>query len=123
MTTRVLGDALSWPFRLIGFGCWYLWQIIVSNTQVIADIFTPRHHANPVIAKYQTRCRSEAETVLLSVLISLTPGTLVLSSMHDDAEGYLVFVHSMYSQSSQLQRELTRLESRMLAGVRLRRQR
>ncbi|MFF0988776.1 Na+/H+ antiporter subunit E [Kocuria nitroreducens] len=127
---------LTWPFRLLGFLLWYAWELVLSNVAVTQDVFTRRHRSSPIVVRYRTRCRSEFETVLLSVLISLTPGTLTLAtvarprdgadgagSAGDDGdartEGYDIFVHAMYSEGPQDARSsLQEMETHMLNGIR-----
>ncbi|GAA1754385.1 Na+/H+ antiporter subunit E [Kocuria aegyptia] len=125
---------LTWPFRLLGFLLWYAWELILSNVAVTRDVFTLRHRSSPIVVRYRTRCRSEFETVFLSVLISLTPGTLTLAtvarprdgadgaaSADGDAgtEGYDLFVHAMYSDGPQDARtSLQEMETHMLNGIR-----
>ncbi|MGQ1795599.1 Na+/H+ antiporter subunit E [Kocuria oceani] len=128
---------LTWPFRLLGFLLWYAWALVLSNVAVTQDVFTPGHRSSPIVVRYRTRCRSEFETVLLSVLISLTPGTLTLATVarsRDGADGadgtdgggegrtqeYDLFVHAMYSDGPQDARSsLQEMETHMLNGIRV----
>ncbi|MFE7629485.1 Na+/H+ antiporter subunit E [Kocuria sp. NPDC057446] len=122
---------LTWPLRLLGFLLWYARELVLSNVAVTKDVFTLRHHSSPIVVRYRTRCRSEFETVLLSVLISLTPGTLTLATVtragtggavvdrDDGTEGYDLFVHAMYSDGPQDARaSLQEMETHMLNGIR-----
>lgn len=124
---------LTWPLRLLGFLLWYAWELILSNVAVTHDVFTRHHRSSPIVVRYRTRCRSEFETVLLSVLISLTPGTLTLATAarsgegadgavvdrDDDTRGYDIFVHAMYSDGPQDARSsLQEMETHMLNGIR-----
>lgn len=124
---------LTWIPRLVGFLLWYAWELVLSNVAVTRDVFTPRHISSPIVVRYRTRCRSEFETVFLSVLISLTPGTLTLATVgrpgdgeggaavdrDDGTEGYDIFVHAMYSDGPQDARSsLQEMETHMLNGIR-----
>lgn len=124
---------LTWLPRLAGFVLWYAWELILSNVAVTRDVFTRRHQSSPIVVRYRTRCRSEFETVLLSVLISLTPGTLTLATVarsgegadgavvdrDDGTGGYDIFVHAMYSDGPQDARSsLRKMETHMLDGIR-----
>lgn len=130
---------LTWPLRFVGFLLWYAWELVLSNVAVTRDVFTLRHRSSPIVVRYRTRCRSEFETVLLSVLISLTPGTLTLATVarpRDGAAGaapagdagdggaagaeeYDIFVHAMYSDGPQDARaSLQEMETHMLNGIR-----
>ena len=130
---------LTWPLRLIGFLLWYAWELVLSNAAVTRDVLTPGQGSSPIVVRYRTRCRSEFETVLLSVLITLTPGTLTLATVarpREDAdqlasdggaggdgaagtEEYDIFVHAMYSDGPQDARSgLQEMETHMLNGIR-----
>lgn len=124
---------LTWMPRLAGFLLWYAWELVLSNVAVTRDVFTRRHQSSPIVVRYRTRCRSEFETVLLSVLISLTPGTLTLATVarpgegadgavadrDDGTGGYDIFVHAMYSDGPQDARSgLQEMETHMLNGIR-----
>jgi multicomponent Na+:H+ antiporter subunit E len=130
---------LTWPLRLIGFLLWYAWELVLSNAAVTRDVLTPGQGSSPIVVRYRTRCRSEFETVLLSVLITLTPGTLTLATVArpgEDAdqlasdggagdggaagtEEYDIFVHAMYSDGPQDARSgLQEMETHMLNGIR-----
>ncbi|TDL44506.1 Na+/H+ antiporter subunit E [Kocuria rosea] len=130
---------LTWPLRLIGFLLWYAWELVLSNVAVTRDVLTPGQGSSPIVIRYRTRCRSEFETVLLSVLISLTPGTLTLATVARPPEGshsaasdagagddgaagteeYDIFVHAMYSDGPQDARSsLQEMETHMLNGIR-----
>ena len=127
---------LTWPLRFLGFLLWYAWELILSNAAVTRDVLTPGHRSSPIVVRYRTRCRSEFETVLLSVLITLTPGTLTLATVarpragadgdashgHEGVAGteeYDIFVHAMYSDGPQDARSsLQEMETHMLNGIR-----
>jgi multicomponent Na+:H+ antiporter subunit E len=120
---------LTWPLRLLGFLFWYAWELVLSNVAVTHDVLTPGQSSSPIVVRYRTRCRSEFETVLLSVLISLTPGTLTLATVARPragtdggdarAEEYDIFVHAMYSDGPQDARSsLQEMETHMLNGIR-----
>ena len=132
---------LTWPLRLLGFLLWYARELVLSNVAVTRDVLTSGRRSSPVVVRYRTRCRSEFETVLLGVLISLTPGTLTLATVarprdgadgvpsgsaasggrggDAGAEGYDIFVHAMYSDGPQDARSgLREMETHMLNGIR-----
>lgn len=117
---------LTWPARLAGFLLWYAKELLVSNAAVTYDVFTVEHKSSPIVVRHPTRCRNEFETALLSVLISLTPGTLTLATVTPDGArgtgsgGYELYVHCMYDDDpDSARRSLRRLETHMLRGVRV----
>lgn len=110
---------LTWPARLAAFACWFLGEVVRSNARVIADIVTGGQRVRPLIARYDTRARSEFELALFSVLVSLTPGTLVLATDHDATdEPYSLYVHTLYDDADELRASLADLDRRMRRAVR-----
>lgn len=109
-----------WPLRLIGFLGWYVWQMARSNVQVTVDILLRRDLSSPVIVGYPTRCRNEFETALLSILVSLTPGTLVLATHSTDGEApWTLYVHDLYADHAhQAHASVADLETRLLSALR-----
>jgi multicomponent Na+:H+ antiporter subunit E len=109
---------LTWPFRILGFACWFAWQVVISNLAVLRDNLTPGQDAAPGIAACATRCRGDGELTLLAALITLTPGTLTLGTTREEGERVL-FVHGMYAASAEaLRTEVQTMETRMLRAVR-----
>jgi multicomponent Na+:H+ antiporter subunit E len=111
--------------RLVGFLLWYAKELFVSNAAVMYDVLTIEHKSSPIVVRHPTRCRNEFETALLSVLISLTPGTLALATVAPRTggsgadTGYELYVHCMYDDDpDSARRGLQRLEQRMLRGIR-----
>ena len=58
-------------------------ELVVSSVSVAWDVLTPRHRARPGIFCVPLRARSEAEVLLITNYISLTPGTLSLDISED----------------------------------------
>lgn len=77
--------------KFVGFGFFYLKEVIVSNMRVAADIVTPRHLMKPEILEVDVSGLSARQLLVVSNLITMTPGTLSL----DVVDGRL-FIHSMY---------------------------
>ncbi|WGH77585.1 Na+/H+ antiporter subunit E [Jannaschia ovalis] len=70
------------------------WELIVSSLSVAWDVLTPRHRARPGIIAVPLKAKGEAEVLLVTNLISLTPGTLSLDVTEDCNT---LFVHAMFS--------------------------
>ena len=79
--------------RILIFLGFYLLEMIRSNLRVAYDILTPRHRMKPGIIAVPLEKASPLETVLLSNLITMTPGTLLLDLSEDRRTMY---VHAMY---------------------------
>lgn len=109
---------LTWLPRLLWLGLWFAKVLMVSNLTVIGDNVTPGQSSRPGIVQLPTRCRTEFEVTLLSVMISLTPGTLTLAHRIMDGTR-VIFVHGMYSDGPDHQRASLRdMERHMLASLR-----
>lgn len=112
---------VSWPLRWLGFLLWYPVALARSYADLIRDSLTPGLDSTPGIVELTTRCERDAEVTLLSVLISLTPGTLTMGAGHRDgpAGARVIWVHSMYHADADAARgELREMERRMLQAVR-----
>ena len=70
------------------------YELIVSSLSVAWDVLTPRHRARPGIVAVPLRAKGEAEVLLVTNLISLTPGTL---SLDVTADCNTLFVHAMFA--------------------------
>lgn len=73
-------DWLTWPFRIIGFLFWYIGALVTANIAVLKDVLTPGQDSAPGIGLFESRSETEFEFSLISVLITLTPGTLSLGT-------------------------------------------
>lgn len=118
---------MSWPLRFLGFWAWFAKELVVANGNVLYDNLTPGQNSTTGIARFPTRCRTDAEITLLAALITLTPGTLTIgttvtdeSPSGDEKPGTRVlFVHGMYQATAErLRTDLSDMEARMLSSVR-----
>lgn len=110
---------LTWPFRLLAFAFWFAREVVIANIAVLRDNLTPGQDSTPGIARYATRCRTDAEITLLAALITLTPGTLTLGTETTPKGQRVLFVHGMYAADADaLRSELEGMETRMLHAVR-----
>lgn len=127
----------TWPLRLATSTAWFARELLVSNLGVIWDILTPTHLSTPQVVRYETRCHTELEVSMLSMLITLTPGTLVLATTETTEatapppgsravvlqggtpRTFTIFVHSMFDDSPRAVTDsVRRMERRMLSAMR-----
>lgn len=108
---------LSWPVRLAHLALWFTGQMLVSNARVTRDVLTRVDQSSPIIAEVRLRSHREREIALVALLVSLTPGTLVIAVRRTGADVSL-YVHSMYADRSRLTREVAALERRVVAAAR-----
>lgn len=72
----------------------FLYELVVSSADVLIDILTPRHRARPAIIDVPLDVKTDAGLLLVTNLISLTPGTLSLD-VSDDRK--TLKVHAMFA--------------------------
>lgn len=87
---------LTLPVRLLAFSGWFAWQIVLSSGAVLADIVTPGSRATPRIVRLPLGEAGDAHVTAISVLITLTPGTLTLGVERADTGAREILVHTMY---------------------------
>lgn len=107
-TGLVIGYVALWLIQpLIGtssyfrrVGAWvklivmFLYELLVSSLAVAIDVLTPRHRARPAIIEVPLDVKSDAGILLVTNLISLTPGTLSLDVSEDRKT---LLVHAMFA--------------------------
>ena len=72
----------------------FFYELIVSSIAVTIDVLTPTHRANPAIIKMPLDVESNFGILLVTNLISLTPGTLSLDVSPDRKT---LLVHAMFA--------------------------
>ena len=97
----VLGQAVIGRFRYVRLAvAWvrlivmFHYELVVSSAEVAIDILTPRHRARPAIIDMPLDVKTDLGILLVSNLISLTPGTLSLDVSEDRCT---LRVHAMFA--------------------------
>jgi len=103
--------------RVVGFAFFFLKELLVSTARVTYDVLTPRNHMRPGIIALPLDARTETEILILSSLITLTPGSLSLDVSPDRK---VLYVHEMYITDPQETRDKLKkgLERRLLEILR-----
>ncbi|PPA70004.1 Na+/H+ antiporter subunit E [Jeotgalibacillus proteolyticus] len=70
----------------------FVWELIKANFEVLLIVLKPKMDMKPGIFKYDTELKKDWEITLLSLLITLTPGTLVMD-VSDDNE--TLYIHAL----------------------------
>ena len=78
---------------VIGFMLFFLWELFKANLRVTYEVLTPRHHMRPGIVAVPIDLQSDIEIIVLTTLITLTPGTLSLDVSEDRKT---LYVHAMF---------------------------
>lgn len=61
----------------------FLYELVVSSAHVLWDIVTPSHRAQPAIIQMPLDAKTDVGILLVTNLISLTPGTLCIDVSED----------------------------------------
>jgi multicomponent Na+:H+ antiporter subunit E len=88
-------------WRSIGFAGFFLWELVLANLRLSADLCKDLSCMEPGIVRVPLDVETEAEIGLLTSLITLTPGTL---SMDVSSDKKALFVHSMYIRNGDRQK-------------------
>lgn len=89
-TSTYFRRVTAWIKLLIMFH----YELIVSSLAVAFDILTPRHRARPAIIEVPLDVKTDTGILLVTNLISLTPGTLSLDVSEDRKT---LLVHAMFA--------------------------
>lgn len=89
--------------RVLSLAGFFTRELLVSNIRVALDVLRPRTTIRPAVIAVPLDITSDAEILLLSALINITPGSVTVD-LSDDRR--TLFVHVMHMKSP----EATRLE-------------
>lgn len=75
---------------IIDFILFFLWEILISNIRLTLTILSPKPKIKPAIIAVPLDLKSDIGIVMLSHMISLTPGTL---SLDISSNRHILYVH------------------------------
>jgi multicomponent Na+:H+ antiporter subunit E len=103
--------------RLLAFVAYFFWKMLEASVRVAYDILTPTWHMRPGVIAVPLAARTDLEIMLLSSLITLTPGTLGLDV---SADRRTLYVHAFYlHRPEEVRREIKEgFERRLLELLR-----
>ncbi|MEJ8560745.1 Na+/H+ antiporter subunit E [Yoonia sp. GPGPB17] len=81
-------------YRIVRLVLFFLYDLCVSSIRVAYDVLTPKDHSTPAILEMPLDVKSDIEILLVTNLISLTPGTLSLDVTPDRKT---LIVHAMFA--------------------------
>ena len=81
-------------YRIVRLIVYFLYDLCVSSIRVAYDVLTPTDYSNPKILEMPLDVKSDIEILLVTNLISLTPGTLSLDVTPDRKT---LIVHAMFA--------------------------
>lgn len=91
------GHRLTQGFRLLSYLGWLLWQVVLSNLNILKLALSPSglQQVKPRIVRFSTSLDSDFEKFLLANSITLTPGTITVKILGND-----YFVHAISEQAA-----------------------
>lgn len=100
------GGVLSPAFRnraarVLGLAGFFIWELMVANVRVARDVLSPRTTIRPAVVAIPLDITSDAEILLLSALINITPGSVTIDL---SADRRTLFVHVMHMSSPEASR-------------------
>lgn len=81
-------------YRVVRLVLYFLYDLCISSIRVAYDVLTPTDYSNPAILEMPLDVKSDIEILLVTNLISLTPGTLSLDVTPDRKT---LIVHAMFA--------------------------
>jgi multicomponent Na+:H+ antiporter subunit E len=69
-----------------------LWQIVIANLRIAADVLSIRHRMRPGVIRLPLDVTGEGEILLLAAMINITPGSVALDVSEDKT---VMYVHVM----------------------------
>lgn len=113
-------DLLTLPLRLAAFVAWFAKEIVVSSLSVAKDSLTPGHDSTPRVVRLELGEVGDTHVAMISILITMTPGTLTLGQVGEGTGSRSILVHSMYHEDNGSALEALRdMDQRMARSVRI----
>lgn len=94
-------SVLTLPLRVLAFACWFAKEIVTSSLAVVRDALTPGHSSTPRVVVMKLGEVSDLHVTMISMLITLTPGTLTLGQVGHGTGYRRILVHTMYHRDNE----------------------
>lgn len=91
-----LRRSVSMNIRLVKYFPWLLWQIFLSNIDLVKRTFSPGMLVDPCIVKLDTNLRTDAGITIMANSITITPGTVTIDANKDGQ----FLVHAIAKESA-----------------------
>nr|WP_106782231.1 Na+/H+ antiporter subunit E [Lysinibacillus timonensis] len=104
-------------FKILVLMLIFVREILSSSYVIMKQILTPRLKITPGIFQYKTRLRGDWEITTLALLLTLTPGSVVMEVSED---GQVFYIHAMDLEESKdsLLRSLNKFEKAIMEVTR-----
>ncbi|NJM14555.1 MAG: Na+/H+ antiporter subunit E [Bacteroidales bacterium] len=104
---KVISTILAIP----GFMAFYLYKLVQANVQVAVRILSPNMQVSPGMVVFNAKADNDAQLLLFSNLVSMTPGSLSADISPDKKQ---VLIHVLYFKDERtLQNEFSDLFNRV----------
>lgn len=84
-------------FSIVRLMMLFNWELLLSSYSVLKQITTPKLTITPGIFTYKTELKGDWEVTALALLLTLTPGSVV---MEVSEEGDMFYIHAMDMEES-----------------------
>ena len=84
-------------FSIVRLMLLFSWELLLSSYGVLKQITTPKLNITPGIFTYKTALKGDWEVTALALLLTLTPGSVV---MEVSEEGDMFYIHAMDMEES-----------------------
>jgi multicomponent Na+:H+ antiporter subunit E len=98
--------------RAIGFIFYYIWELSIASCRIAWDVLTPTHHMNPAFLIMQLDDLKDHQLLMLSNLLTMTPGTLSME-LSEDKRSLILHIMYMDDPDTFKERELKSFEDRV----------
>ncbi|WP_193162283.1 Na+/H+ antiporter subunit E [Microbulbifer hainanensis] len=93
------GDYFRRLPRILSLLIFFLRELVVSGMRTTREVLSPLRRSCPQVIRVATGLREHNQLLLLSQLVSLTPGTLVLDI---SPEADALYVHTMFVTDAEI---------------------
>ena len=70
-------------FRFIKYLPWLMWQIVLSNIDLVKRTLHPKMPIDPCVIEFDTDLKSDVGITILANSITLTPGTITIDATQE----------------------------------------
>ena len=91
---------LSRTQRAASLAVFFLRELLLANVRVAADVLRPRTAIQPAVLAIPLDVTSDAEILLLSMLINITPGSVTIDLSEDRRTLYVHVMHMVSAVTS-----------------------
>ena len=96
----LIGRWLRRIVHAVRLAAFFAWELMVANFRVAADILRPHTTIRPAVVAIPLDVTTDAEILLLSMLINITPGSVTIDLSDDRRTLYVHVMHMTTVEAS-----------------------